>query len=287
MPEQSLDQNNDPGTTLGGDPSSSDNWRDSLPDDLKSHTSLQDIKDVAGLAKTYIDTAAMVGKDKLVIPGDDATDEERSAFYSRLGRPAGASDYELTLPKDGPQGLQADKDLEAKMRDWFYKAGMSQKQAQQFYDEWNGLQAARFQEQQRKATEAQQKWEQKLGEMYGTDVDTKKQIAAQAVRQFGGENVQKWFNQTGLGNHPMFIDMFAKIGAALQEGGDPGAGGDSGGGQGFGGMTSQQAEQEIGILKTDQDFMAAYLDGMHPGHQAAVDKMSQLNKIAYPGVHAQ
>ena len=38
----------------------SGNWRDSLPDDIKDHQSLQNIADVGALAKTMIHAQSMV-----------------------------------------------------------------------------------------------------------------------------------------------------------------------------------------------------------------------------------
>ncbi len=95
------------------------NWRDSLPDDLKDHASLKDVKDVGGLAKQFIDTLSAQGQ-MIRVPGTDAGDdawaafhgkltekvpgliptpdpdnaEQMGALYTRMGRPAEAIGYE-------------------------------------------------------------------------------------------------------------------------------------------------------------------------------------------------
>jgi len=101
-------------------------WRDSLPEELKDHATLKDIKDVGGLAKSFVDTMAVQGQ-MIRIPGPDAGDEARAAFhtkltdkvpgliptpdpenaetmnalYSRMGRPEDAIGY------DHPEGVDA------------------------------------------------------------------------------------------------------------------------------------------------------------------------------------
>jgi hypothetical protein len=58
-------------------------WRDSLPDDLKDHSSLKDVKDVSGLAKQFVDTLSAQGQ-MIRVPGPDAGDEAWSNFHNKL-----------------------------------------------------------------------------------------------------------------------------------------------------------------------------------------------------------
>ena len=101
-------------------------WRDELPDDLKDHASLKDVKDVGGLAKQFVDTLKAQGQ-MIRIPGSDAgaeaftnfhaklaekvpgliptpdpdNAEQMGALYTRMGRPAEAAGYEH------PEGVDA------------------------------------------------------------------------------------------------------------------------------------------------------------------------------------
>jgi len=59
------------------------NWRDNLPDDLKDHASLKDVKDVGGLAKQFVDTLSAQGQ-MIRIPGPDAGDDALKAFHTKL-----------------------------------------------------------------------------------------------------------------------------------------------------------------------------------------------------------
>lgn len=61
----------------------SSDWRSSLPPDLRDNPSLQDVTDVAGLAKRFIDTKAMVGS-SVRIPTDDAGQDAINEFNEKL-----------------------------------------------------------------------------------------------------------------------------------------------------------------------------------------------------------
>lgn len=58
-------------------------WKDELPDELKNHESLKDVKDVAALAKAFVDTKAMVGA-SVRLPGPDAAPEVKKQFLERM-----------------------------------------------------------------------------------------------------------------------------------------------------------------------------------------------------------
>ena len=47
-------------------------------------------------------------------------------------------------------------------------------------------------------------------------------------------------------------------------------------------MTPDQAKQEIARYNRDPEFMKAYSSGDHTGHQAAVDRMNSLYRLAFP-----
>ena len=64
-----------------------DNWKDTLPDDLKAEKALESIQDIPGLAKSYIHAQKMIGSDKIPVPNKYATDEDWQAVYNKLGRP--------------------------------------------------------------------------------------------------------------------------------------------------------------------------------------------------------
>src|SRR3990170_781823 len=77
------------GTGAGGSSGAAD-WRTGLPDDLRSHTALADIKDVGGLAKSFVNAQSLIGR-SVRIPGEDASAEDREAFYQSLTKVPGVA----------------------------------------------------------------------------------------------------------------------------------------------------------------------------------------------------
>lgn len=58
-------------------------WKDELPEEIRNHTSLEDIKDINGLANSYVNAQKMLGT-SIRIPGPDAGDEAIQEFHSKL-----------------------------------------------------------------------------------------------------------------------------------------------------------------------------------------------------------
>lgn len=58
-------------------------WKSGLPEEIATAPALKDVKDVASLAKAFIDTKAYVGQ-SLRPPGPDAKPEDRADFIQRL-----------------------------------------------------------------------------------------------------------------------------------------------------------------------------------------------------------
>ena len=59
-------------------------WRDSLEnEELKGNESLKSFENIDGLAKAFVETKAMVGN-SIRIPSEEASDEDRAAFYNKL-----------------------------------------------------------------------------------------------------------------------------------------------------------------------------------------------------------
>ena len=79
-------------------------WRDNLPEELREHKTLQDVKDLEGLAKQFIDSQQMIGQ-SIRIPGPDAGDDARKAFEAKLMEKVPG--LVPTPDPDNPETLQA------------------------------------------------------------------------------------------------------------------------------------------------------------------------------------
>ena len=65
----------------------------SLPEDLRTEPSLQNIQDVNQLAKGYVSAQRMVGADKMAIPTKNSTPDDWKEVYTKLGLPETPDNY--------------------------------------------------------------------------------------------------------------------------------------------------------------------------------------------------
>ena len=62
-------------TTLTAEKVATD-WKESLSEELRSDKSLENIKDIEGLAKSYVHAQKLVGADKIPVPNKFATEKD-------------------------------------------------------------------------------------------------------------------------------------------------------------------------------------------------------------------
>ena len=100
-------------------------WKSGLPEDIRNDPSIADIKDVSAMAKSYINGQKLIGKNRISLPGEGATDEEISAFHSQLGRPEKSNLYDFGERPALPDGLEYDEGFETAYKDLAFKAGLN------------------------------------------------------------------------------------------------------------------------------------------------------------------
>ena len=84
-----------------------DKFRDALPEDIRAHQSLAKITSLEELGRSYVNAQSMIGKDPtrvVEIPAADQV-EEVKAVLTKLGAPADASGYKLTVADGIPEWL--------------------------------------------------------------------------------------------------------------------------------------------------------------------------------------
>lgn len=249
-------------------------WRAALDSDLREDPSLADIKDLNGLAKSYVHAQRMVGSDKVAIPRDDSTPEEWSEFYNRLGRP---ENYELQ--KDAmPEGFDYDSNVEDQMLKVFHENGLTNKQANAIYASYMDLMKNQFEGVQQDIGMKRDEWHAQLQRDFGKAFDEQIDLAKRAAAEFGGNDFLQWLDESGQGDNPMMVKMFAKIGKLMAE-----SDATPGSSQGFA-LTPDAARQEIARLQRDGNFMRQYSDSQVDGHREAIEKMQNLFSYAYPDV---
>lgn len=187
-------------------------WISGLPDDLKTNETFTGFKTVGDFAKHHLETAGKVtdleGKlaGAIVKPGDDATDEQRAAFRQAIGVPEKPEDYKLERPDDIP----VNEGMEAWFRSEAHAADISQEAAQKLYNAWNTkLSQAR--------EAAKTSCVDTLRGEWKDSYDANLEITKRAAKQFGGDDIMTFFEETGLGNDPVMFRTFLNIGKAMME----------------------------------------------------------------------
>jgi aminoglycoside/choline kinase family phosphotransferase len=262
----------EPAPTLSGDPKTTTpepvniDWRQSLPEDIKADKSLESIKDVASLAKSYIHAQKMVGSDKIPVPNKYATDKDWSLVYEKLGRPKSPDGYKYDLPQD----KQVDEASLKSFSDQAHRLGLLPTQANGVVKFYNDMVAKTLQDADSKALAARENGTKQLKQEWGQAYQeklTKANTLASSVlkKDFLNNNLA---DGTKLGDHPMMVKAFAALADKMGEDNIVQASGPSY-------LTPSQIEKQIGELT---QVGSAYWDKNHPNHDAAVQEVFALRE---------
>lgn len=251
-----------------------DDWREALPEDIATDGSLADFKDWRDIPKSYIHTKKLVGKDKIAIPGENATDEERAAFFAALGRPAEPGAYAFDAPKEPPAGYQYPKALEGDFKKWAHDAGLSAAQAKKVWGNIVNHTIANWKEGSGKAAGLRQKDVEALKADWGANFKAREDLALKAFSAVNAKLGQEHAMPRELLANPRFMRAFAHIGelAAEDRLGDAGTPG--------GIISAREAKSRIAEIQSDKK--GPYWDDSHPRHKAIKQEVEGLYKLAWP-----
>lgn len=204
------------GKPAAGAASGAQDWRSTLPEDLRGDPTLALFKDVGGLAKSYVEARKTIGKTTTVIPGKDAKPEEVAAFREKLGIPADVAKYREAVKLPTIEGITWDpkavEGFTAKAHGWgippdviphlltefaTYQKGSTDRMVSQWVKEQEGL-------------------EDEWGSDYDANVSQAKTGFAFANEASGGR-LEQIFKASGLDRNPDVLRHFAAYGELLHE----------------------------------------------------------------------
>jgi len=250
-------------------PSANSVWTAAFDEDTSAYVSNKGWKEPSDMLMSYRNLEKFAGgaKNLLELPPENATPEQLDAFYSKLGRPADPNEYGLKAPDGGDPA----------MVEWFkgtaHKLGLSAKQAQSLFTEFNGmsgsmqekLQTQMAQESEKAIGTLKQEWGQAYDQMIGA--------GRRAATALGYDAGRLSAIEDKLGTAEM-LRLFATLGSKMGE--DSFAGERSEGGFG---TTPAAAKQQLADLKLDKGFLDKYLSG----DKDAVGKLQRLMEAAHAG----
>ena len=238
-----------------------------MPPGLREEPSLKTFDSVDKLAKSYVNAVKMIGgnPDNMVAIPEEG--EKWDDFYNKIGRPEKAGDYQF-----GDENGELDG-----FREFAHDTGLTQDQADNILKLYGDIQEEQEEAHQNGLEELRTNTTMELQKEWGKNYDGKMDYAKRAFAQFATPELSQLMDESGMGNHPEMLRVFAKVGELMGE--------DSlvvGTGLGSSQLSPEQAQQEIQALYSDKEFSKSYRDNKDPGHKTAMSKMEKLFKQAYP-----
>ena len=236
--------------------------------DLLHEPALKTVKDTKTLVKNYLNAQKMVGRDKVIIPTKDSTDEERAAFYKKIGLPDNLDAYELNKSEESLY----DDSFYSGIKEQMFKNNVLPGQAKaivEYLENYEKEQDDIF------SRQNQEKVEQEievLKKEWGTAFETKLNVANTVLKDFADENVMNALKESGLGNNVNLVKLLNNIGEQMYkekkiDTPHPSMG-----------VTRDEAQKELSEMLSNFDH--AFHNSSHPDHQKAVERFAKLNSIA-------
>lgn len=283
----SEDITNDQVDTSQQEPASlSTDWRESLPEDIRSEASLQSINSIDDLAKSYVNSQKMIGN-SLRIPSEDASEEALNEFYSKLegvkgvarldsddihsklGWPEDKADYSQGLPED----IELDQERFERYAELAHESKMTKEQFQSLIK----LNAAEAQAQSEANEKSFLEGQNKLKEVWGQDFENRLQGAQEAAKMYSEkypEAMEQLLN-SDMSNNPAVLSMFSELYSAMKETGVVDA---KSSGPNYG-MTPDEAKAQIADIRSNKAH--PFNNSRDPAHKEAVKKMNKLYEALY------
>ncbi len=235
-----------------------------LPDGLGEEPSLQTFDSVDKLAKSYVNLVKKMGvpaEQLLRLPGEG---EPMDDVYNALGRPEDHNGYQL----GDFQPEQTEN-----FRQFAHQLGLNNQQAETIYQAYQQDIAERDQASQQEFEQFEVDNLSALQEEWGDQFNHNLEMARRAFMNFATPEAVQVIEETGMGNHPELLKVFARIGEVLAEDSVlPGTNNSV-----LGGMNAASAQEQINSLMSDKEFRQSYMDAYDPSHQEAVAKMTKLH----------
>ena len=265
-------------------PAPANDWRASLPEDIRDNPSLRDIKDVGNLAKSYLHAQKLVGMDRsklLTVPGDDAPPEAWNEFYDKAGRPADPKDYTLPVDKvEWNDVVTRDENMEQWFAKTAHEAGLTPRQAEKLFTSYVDQLKASGETTVQQMRQAYDQGVNDLKTEWGSAFEQKVAAADAVIDKLGVPGFRALLDVQvpgfgPLGDHPALVKALNTVATIMGE--------DAVTDRSKGSSTAYapaEAKAEIARKMGDKVFMEAYLQGDHPNHKFAVDEMARLHRAA-------
>lgn len=246
-----------------------DGWLKGIEKSLAEDPSMKAIQDMPALVKSYVHAQRMMGKNKVIIPGKEATEDEVKQFFMKVGLPESVDKYDIQVKNKE----ELDTDFLKAFKEAAYSANILPDQAQKLFDWYNEKMDSTIKSTQESQNNLLQEEVNNLKKEWGEGFDKKLSLAKQALKQFSDKDTMVYLEQSGLGNDTKLIRLFSKIGEAIlsedtfkvESVGD------------FG-KTPSEAKAEVNEILGNSK--SPYWNKAHPSHKDLVQRVNKLMTIA-------
>lgn len=259
------------------------NWRDSLPEDIRSSKVFDSVADIASLGKQFIDAQSHIGN-SIRIPGEDAGQEAIDAFHQKIMnktslmvKPETPEDYQkvfqsMGMPEDGkdytvPEGI--DGANYEHLRGIAHDANMTNKQFESFVSSVSELDGSALESTQLALKESRDATQKEWGAAF--DQNSSQAIAL--LEATGAPESVLSEAKAGTINGDA-LKWFYSLSQKLSGGEGSPATGDLGGNQV---MTPSEATAQLGEIMSNKN--SPYWNAMDPRHKELQAKAMSLRKL--------
>ena len=286
----------------GGEAPPVPNFRQYIPEEFKDAPYWATIVDDATLVKNYANAQAMIGKKGIIPPGEGATAEAWQEFYTSIPKPADDASPEIkaayaraqgapenaegyndavVVPDDFPKEFLR-TDLVDNYKSWAAEAGITPQQAKIIFDRYMEASKADLGTlppikevapgifvNDTLFTENRDKVVNDLKAELGDTYDATLARVQAAVVRFGGNDLTKYYDETGLGNHPATIKAWMNVVNAMSEDGTLDRGSSAAG---------SDLQTQIDVLSKNP----ALVDKHHVDHDKVTQQWKELHEKLHP-----
>ena len=266
MSDEQMTTNDNPvqeSSTVLGSGSDNQDWKSSLPEELKNDATLQNFKNVEDLAKTVVHQQKRLGS-TISIP---KTDEEMNEVYTKLGRPEDPSKYTVNIPQDYEPYFE--KENLDQFKNVAHQIGLNDKQVGALLEYQMNTIKHEMENEPAEISRQKADTENVLKQEWGYDYEKKVQAADRAFSVYGDDELRELITNSSAGNNPAVIRFFARLGQEVTE--------DMA-------KNTQNNRLSVSPLDAKDEIARVMADGNHPYHkgdETAVEKMRQLHEKAY------
>jgi len=266
------------GSAVAGNPEGNaappqEDWKASLPDDIKAAPSLASIKDIPALAKSYVSAQQLIGAKRIALPSEKATPDEIKEFHRAIGVPENVEGYKIELEGADPALLDG-------FRAAALEAGVPAGSAAKLAAWYDGIGKAAQQAQIAENTKAVEEWKGKLGNKFEEHVGAaKKAMGALGLKPEQVDKFDDMLKATGA-DGVWGVDILAKLAIDYKIGMEHDAlGGNTSGA--IGTTSPEAAKAALAEFEKSDEWLKVAFDKSAAGRDVVLAKRQKLFDAAF------